>query len=206
MTDKQVMISISREFGTGGHLIAERIANDLGIQLYDRALLDHIAEEKGIDVKHLEKYDERPKLPIISRRVNGYSNSMEDALVEMQSDFLKKKADAGESFVVVGRCAETALKGREGLITIFVRGDKEVKLETVKRRFNLSEREAAKKIKRHDIKRRAYHNRHSEWKWGDSRGYDMCINDSTLGIDKTVELIELYIKQRMAGMDADDVL
>lgn len=206
MTDKQVMISISREFGTGGHLIAERIANDLGIQLYDRALLDHIAEEKGIDVKHLEKYDERPKLPIISRRVNGYSNSMEDALVEMQSDFLKKKADAGESFVVVGRCAETALKGREGLITIFVRGDKEVKLETVKRRFNLSEREAAKKIKRHDIKRRAYHNRHSERKWGDSRGYDMCINDSTLGINKTVELIELYIKQRMAGMDADDVL
>ena len=206
MTDKQVMVSISREFGTGGHLIAERVANDLGIHLYDRALLDRIAEEKGIDVKHLEKYDEKPKIPIISRRVNGYSNSMEDALVHMQSEFLQKKADEGESFVVVGRCAETALKGREGLIKIFILGDKEVKLETVKRRFGLSDKEAFRKMKRHDLTRRAYHNRHSERKWGDSRGYDLCINDSKLGINKTVALIEMYIKNRMEGIDADDVL
>ncbi len=206
MADKQVMISISREFGTGGHLIAERIAKDLGISYYDRALLDQIAEEKGIDVKNLEKYDERPKLPIISRRVNGYSNSMEDALVHMQSEFLQKKADAGESFVVVGRCAETALKGREGLITVFILGDKKVRLETVKRRFGLSNREAVKKMKRHDLKRRAYHNRHSERKWGDSRGYDLCINDSRLGINKTVKMIEMYVKERMEGIDADDVL
>lgn len=206
MTDKQVMISISREFGTGGHLIAERVANDLGIQLYDRALLDHIAEEKGIDVKHLEKYDEKPKLPIISRRVNGHSNSMEDALVHMQSEFLQKKADAGESFVVVGRCAETALQGREGLIKIFILGDRDVKLEAVKKRFNLSDKEALRKMKRHDLTRKAYHNRHSERKWGDSRGYDLCINDSKLGINKTVALIELYVKHRMDGIDADDVL
>lgn len=206
MADKQVMISISREFGTGGHLIAERVASDLGIELYDRALLDRIAEEKGIDVKHLEKYDEKPKLPIISRRVNGYSNSMEDALVQMQSEFLQKEADAGESFVVVGRCAESALKGKEGLITIFIRGDMEVKLATVQRRFGLSKKEAYRKMKRHDLTRRAYHNRHSERKWGDSRGYDMCINDSTLGINKTVELIKMYVKARMEGIDADDIL
>lgn len=206
MADKQIMISISREFGTGGHLIAERIANDLGIELYDRALLDQIAEEKGIDVKHLEKYDERPKIPIISRRVNGYSNSMEDALVHMQSEFLQKKADSGESFVVVGRCAEMALKDRDGLITIFIRGDRKVKLATVKKRFGLSEKEAVRKMKRHDLKRKAYHNRHSDRKWGDSRGYDLCINDSKLGLNKTVALIEIYIKQRIEGIDADDML
>ncbi|MBQ9984017.1 MAG: cytidylate kinase-like family protein [Lachnospiraceae bacterium] len=206
MADKQIMISISREFGTSGHHIAAMIADDLGIKLYDRALLDHIAEEKGLDVKHLEKYDERPKLPIVSRRVRGHSNSMEDALFHMQSEFLQKKADVGESFVVVGRCAETALKGREGLITVFILGDKEVKLETVKEKFNISEKEALKKMKRHDIARKAYHNRHSERKWGDSRGYDLCVNDSKLGINKTVALIETYIKQRMEGIDADDVL
>lgn len=206
MTDKQVMISISREFGTGGHLIAEKVANELGIQLYDRALLDHIAEERGIDVKRLEKYDEKPKLPIVSRRVNGHSNSMEDALVHMQSEFLQKKADEGESFVVVGRCAETALKGRDGLIKIFILGDREVKLATVKRRFNLSDREAFRKMKRHDLTRKAYHNRHSERKWGDSRGYDLCVNDSKLGINKSVELIKLYVQQRIEGVDADDVL
>lgn len=197
MADKQVMISISREFGTGGHHIAAMIAEDLGIHLYDRALLDHIAEEKGIDVAHLEKYDERPKLPFISRRVNGHSNSMEDALVHMQTEFLQKKADQGESFVVVGRCAETALKDREGLIKIFILGDKEDKLENVKKKFGLSEKKALKKMKRHDIQRKAYHNRHSDVKWGDSRGYDLCINDSKLGVDKTVELIEHYIEERV---------
>lgn len=196
MGDKQVMISISREFGTYGHHIAAMVAEDLGINLYDRALLDEIAEEQGIDVKHLEKYDERPKLPVISRRVRGYSNSMEDALFHMQSEFLQKKATLGESFVVVGRCAETVLKGREGLITIFILGDELKKLQDVKEKFNLSDKEALKKMKRHDLKRKAYHNRHSAIKWGDSRGYDLCVNDSKLGIDKTVELIERYIEER----------
>lgn len=206
MADKQVIISISREFGTGGHLIAERIAKDLDISLYDRSLLDEIAKEKGVDVENLEKYDEKPKIMLFSRRVNGYSNAMEDALVEMQSDFLRKKADSGESFVVVGRCAETALKGRSGLITIFILGDREMRLKTVKKRFGLSDKEAKSKMMRHDAKRKVYHNRHSDRKWGDSRGYDLCINDSKLGINKTVELIEMYIQERLKGIDADDVL
>ncbi len=197
MTDKQIMISISREFGTGGHHIAAMIAEDLGIKLYDRALLDHVAEENGLDAHHLEKYDERPKIPIISRRVNGHSNSIEDALVHMQTEFLQKKADEGESFVVVGRCAETALQDREGLIKIFILGDKEDKLQNVKKKFGLSDKEALRKMKRHDIRRKAYHNRHSDVKWGDSRGYDLCINDSKLGVEKTVELIEHYVEERV---------
>ncbi len=197
MTDKQIIISISREFGTGGHHIAAMIAEDLGINLYDRALLDHVAEATGIDVKSLEKYDERPKLPIVSRRVNGHSNSMEDAMVHMQTEFLQKKADAGESFVVVGRCAETALKEWDGLIKIFILGDKEDKLKNVMKKFNLNEKDALKKMKRHDLRRKAYHNRHSDVKWGDSRGYDLCINDSKLGVKKTVELIEHYVEERV---------
>lgn len=201
MTDKQIMISISREFGTGGHHIAAMIAQDLGIALYDRALLDHVAEAHGLNVKDLEKYDERPKIPIISRRVNGHSNSLEDALVHLQSEFLQKKADAGESFVVVGRCAEMALKDREGLIKIFILGDKEDKLENVKKKFDLNEKEALKKMKRHDIRRKAYHNRHSDIKWGDSRGYDLCINDSKLGVKKTVRMIEQYIEERLGGTE-----
>lgn len=197
MTDKQLIISISREFGTGGHHIAALIAEDLGINLYDRALLDDIAEEKGIDVKHLEKYDEKPRIPILSRKVKGHSNSMEDALVHMQSEYLRKKADKGESFVVVGRCAETALEGKAGLIKIFILGDKEDKLENVKKKFGLSEKDALRKMKRHDLTRKSYHNRHSTIKWGDSRGYDLCINDSKLGVEKTVELIKAYVESRM---------
>ncbi len=197
MTDKQIIISISREFGTGGHHIAALVAKELGIELYDRAMLDQVANEHGLDPHVLEKYDEKPKIPIVSRRVNGHSNSMEDALVHLQSEFIKKKADAGESFVVVGRCAETALNDEGDLIKIFILGDKDDKVKNVMKKFDLNEKEALRKMKRHDIRRKAYHNRHSEMKWGDSRGYDLCINDTKLGVERTVELIIQYVEKRL---------
>ncbi len=196
--EKQIIISISREFGTGGHHIAAILAEHRGIKLYDRALLDEIAKEKGIDVENLEKYDEKPKIRIFSRRVNGHSNAMEDAVVQMQSEFLQRKAEEGESFVVVGRCAETVLKENENLITFFILGDKNDKLENVMKKFSISKKEAVRKMKRHDARRKIYHNRHSERKWGDSRGYDLCVNDSKLGVEKTVRLLENYIKERRA--------
>lgn len=195
--EKQVMISISREFGSGGRRIAEKVAEDLGLPLYDRNLLDAIAKEKDVDAEHLQKFDEKPRNPILSRSVSGYSNSMEENLVKMQFEYLQKKADSGESFVVLGRCAETALKGRDGLISVFVLGDKEKKLVHVKDKYQLSDTEATLKMVRHDKKRKLYHNRYSDFKWGDSRGYDLCINSSRLGIEKTAAMIENYIKERI---------
>lgn len=194
---KQIMISISREYGSEGHAIAEEVARDLGCSLYDRNILDAIAEEKDIKVEGIEKFDEKPRNLILSRSVSGHSNSMEENLVEMQFEFLRRKADNGESFVVVGRCAETALKGREGLISIFILGDKEKKHAHVKEKYQLSDAETTVKMVQHDTKRRAYHNRYSEFKWGDSRGYDLCINSSKLGVSRTAKLIENYINERI---------
>ncbi len=195
--EKQIMISISREFGSGGRQIAEKVAEDLGLPLYDRSLLDAIAKEKNIDVEHLQKFDEKPRNLILSRSVGGHSNSIEENLVKMQFEYLQRKADGGESFVVLGRCAETALKGKEGLVSVFILGDKEEKLVHVKDKYQLSDSEAALKMVRHDTKRKAYHNRYSDFKWGDSRGYDLCINSSRLGIEKTVAMIESYVKERI---------
>lgn len=194
---EQIMIAISREFGSGGHEIADRIAKDLGLTIYDRNILDEIAEEKNVEVEYLEKYDEKPKRLIISRRVGAYSNSMEEILADMQFEYIRKKADSGESFVIVGRCAETVLRDREGLISIFILGDREAKLARIKEKFQLNDADALAKMLRHDKKRKQYHNRHSDGKWGDSRNYDLCINSSRLGIDKTVELLEDYIRERM---------
>lgn len=195
--EKQIIISISREFGSDGHAIAKKVAKDLGLSLYDRNILDAIAEEKNMKVEHLEKFDEKPRNPILSRSVGGHSNSMEENLVKMQFEYLQKKADSGESFVVVGRCAETALKNKEGLISIFILGDKDAKVARVKEKYQLSDSEAALKMIRHDTKRKVYHNRYSNFKWGDSRGYDLCINSSKLGIADTASLIESYVKARM---------
>lgn len=194
---EQMIISIGREFGSGGHAIGEKIAKDLGLKFIDRNMLDEIAEEKNIQVEYLEKYDEKPRKLIMSRRVGAYSNSLEEIVADMQFDYLRQKADSGESFVVVGRCAETVLRGREGLITIFVLGDRECKIKRVKERYQLSDAEAVAKMSRHDRKRKQYHNRHSDFKWGDSRGYDLCVNSSRLGVAKTAEMLEMYIKERM---------
>ena len=195
--EKQMIISVSREFGSGGHVIAEMIAKYFGIPIYDRNLLDAIAKEKGVDAEMLEKYDEKPKKHLVSRTVRGFSNSIEQNLVEMQFDYLKRKADSGESFVVVGRCAEVVLKGREGLVTIFVLGDQAEKVKRVKRIYHLSEGEAIAKMTRHDKCRKAYHNPYSKYHWGDSRNYDICINSSSLGVEKTAQLLEDFIKTKL---------
>lgn len=194
---KQLIISVSREFGSGGHEIAEKIAGDLGIKFYDRSMLDEIADEMNVKVELLEKYDEKPRNFMLSRKVGKHTNSMEEILAELQFDFIRKKAEQGESFVIVGRCSETVLKDFDGLISIFISGKKLQKLERVMKKYNLKESEALAKMERHDWKRKRYHNRHSETKWGDSRYYDLCINSSHLDVDGTVSVLENYIKERI---------
>ncbi len=122
---KQLIVVISRECGSGGHTIAELIAGHYKIPLLDRNLLTEMCSEKNINVTNFEKFDEAPRNKLLSRTVKGFSNSPEEIIAEMQFDFLKKKAEQGESFVVVGRCAETVLKGHPALISFFVLGDME---------------------------------------------------------------------------------
>lgn len=194
---EQIIISISREYGSEGHEIAQKIAEDMGLQLYDRNILEEIAQEKNIEAEMLESVDEKPRNRLLSRRVNGHSNSMEENLAYMQFDFLNKKADDGESFVVVGRCSETVLKDREGLVSIFVLGDREAKLRHTMEKFGISKEEAVAKCQRHDRSRKKYHNYYSDFKWGDSRNYDICINSSRLGVEGTVEVLEMFIKKQV---------
>ena len=192
---KQLIISVGREFG--GHVIAEELARRFELPLYDNNLLEHIAEEKEISHESLKKYDERPKNRLFSRTVRGYSNSMQENLANMQFDYLKKKAAAGESFVIVGRCSETILKGFDGLVTIFVLGDPDVKAERIRKVYGVSEEEARRMMKREDWNRKSYHNYYCKGKWGDSRNYDFSINSSRLGIEKTVDMLENCIRARM---------
>ena len=196
---KRLILSVSREFGSGGHVIAEALARRFELDLYDNNLLEHIAAEKNVGGDTLKKYDERPKNRLFSRTVRGYSNSIQENVANMQFDYLKKMAQEGKSFVVVGRCSETILKGNEGLVSIFVLGDREVKRERIMRLYRLSEDEAEHMMSRKDWERKSYHNYYCKVKWGDSRNYDLSINSSRLGIDRTVDLLESYIRARMEG-------
>ena len=193
--DKQILISISREYGSRGREIAIKVAEDMGLPLYDRNILEEIAKEKGTDPKNFQDIDEKPRNKLLTRRVKGHSNSMEENLAQMQFEYLQKKADSGESFVVLGRCSETVLKGREGLVSIFVTGEKEAKIQHIMDKFSISKEDAVAKIYKHDINRKRYHNHYSDFKWGDSRNYDVCINSSRLGPQGTAEVLEAYIQK-----------
>jgi cytidylate kinase len=193
----QIIISVGREFGSGGRVIAEKLAERFGLPLYDRHLITEIAEKMGMTFEDVEKYNESPRLKIVSRRVNGFSNSIEDNIAEMQFDILDEKARSGESFVVVGRCSETKLKKYPALISLFILGDMDKKIERVMDVYKLDEEDAKKFITKKDKKRKRYHNYHCPGKWGDSRLYDLSINSSKLGIDGTVEILEEYIKARI---------
>ena len=193
---KQLIISIGREFGSGGHEIAEHIARDLELPLYDYNLMRVIAEEKELsDTKELERYDELPRFPI-NISVRGFSSSPEQNFAIMQFNYLREKASAGESFVIVGRCAETVLKGYKCLIPIFILADQDKKVERIMNIYQLDKKEAERTVKEQNKKRRAYHNYYSTAKWGDSRLYDLSINSSKLGIEKTKDYIESFIAQR----------
>ena len=112
-------------------------------------------------------------------------------------DYLKKKAAQGESFIVVGRCAEGIFEGHPGLISIFILGNKEDKCKRVMELYHLSEQAALEKMRRHDEYRKRYHNNFCEDKWGDSRTYDLCINSSLKGLEVTTDVLESYIRTRM---------
>lgn len=194
---EQLIISIGREYGSGGHAIAEVLAERFNIPMYDRNLLDHIAEEKELDADTLRKFDEKPKNFLLSRSVKGYSNSPEDAIANMQFEFLKNKADNGASFVVVGRCAETILRDNKNMISIFVLADTKVKAERIAMLRGFNNKEALDALKRHDRYRKHYHNHYCDIKWGDSRNYDLSVNSSRLGIERTTDMLESYIRERM---------
>ncbi len=196
--DKQIIISISRQYGSAGHEIGVKLAEKLDIPLYDRNLFDEIGKIKNIDTNNLEKYDEVPRKKFFSRKVKGYSNSPEENVAELQFGLLKSKAADGDSFVVVGRCSDELFRGMDGFVSIFILADMDEKVKRIMQVRNMDEKRARAAIERHDKKRKAYHDYFCKnGKWGECKTYDICINSSRLGIDSTVEFLYDYIKESL---------
>ncbi|MBR3149426.1 MAG: cytidylate kinase-like family protein [Eubacterium sp.] len=196
--DKQFIVSISREYGSGGHDIAERIAKHYDIPLYDKNILEEIGKEKGVDMSGFSSADEKMINVFTSRTVNGFNNSPEFALANMQFEFIKEKAGEGESFVICGRCADYVLKENPALISVFVLADDIVKTNRIKDIEDCTIPQAIKLLEKADKRRREYHNQYCKTKWGEARNYDLCVNSTRLGIDGTAEFLIDYIEKRNA--------
>ncbi len=196
MEEKQIIISIGREYGSAGHEIAAILAEKLNLPLYDHNLMDEISRRKNVESANLSKYDEVPRSRFFSRNVKGHNNSPEQAVAKMQFDYLRERAETGESFIVVGRCSEHLFKDYPGLISFFIGGDMDKKINRIRQVRNMTEEQAKAAIAKHDRKRKAYHDYYSESGWGDARTYDVTLNSSRLGIEETVDTMLYYIEKR----------
>ena len=193
----QLIISVGREFGSGGHEIADKLSKHYNLPLYDHTLLREVATLMNVYHDDLKEFDETKKSRLFSRTVRGMSSCPAHNVAQLQFDYIKKKADAGESFVIVGRCSETVLKDNPALVSLFVLGDRDVKVERIMKLYDKSKKDAFEMMDDHDKYRKEYHNSHFPGKkWGDSRNYELCINSSKLGIDETVKIITAYIDAR----------
>lgn len=197
----QIIISIGREFGSGGHEIAECLAKHYNIPLYDKEIFDHIQENGSISADVARHFDEKPVNPIFYPvMLDGNNLPLEQSVANEIFDFIRTKGNKEKkSFVIVGRCAEYVLRDNPNVISIFILGDKETKCKRVMDKYELDEKGAYNRMKKADKMRKTYHNFYSDGKWGDSRSYDICVNSSTLGIEKTVKALISYIDRAMEG-------
>lgn len=195
---QQLILAIGRESGSGGLDIARLLAERFGLPLYDKNILQTAAQERGVSPEKLTRYDEQPRSPLFYRSVRGYSNAPEDAVAQLQFRLLREHAEAGESFVVLGRCAEEVLADRPGLVSVFIRADLPFRIS----RTPLPEAEAIEFIKKQDRQRRVYHDQHCKGDWGSAECYDLVINSARLGIPATAEVLVQYVLARAGRCEA----
>ncbi|WP_022763939.1 AAA family ATPase [Butyrivibrio sp. XPD2006] len=200
------IITIGRQFGSGGREIGEKLAEHFGIKCYDKELLSRAAKESGFCEEMIQNHDERPTNSFLYNLVMdtysfGYNAS---SFVDMpishkvflaQFDTIKKIADEGPC-VIVGRCADYALADYDNVLNLFIHGNEECKIKRLKERFDdiTTDDKAREMMSKKDKQRQSYYNYYSSKKWGRADSYDLCINSSILGIDGTVKFIIQYIE------------
>jgi len=195
---KQIIIAIGREFGSGGHLVAKKLAEHYNIPLYSKELLDEVAKDGRYSKEVLERFDEKPmNFAFIPVPAGGTTISLEQDIAIRQFNFIRKKAnEEKESFVIVGRCAEEILSDNPNMISAFILGDKDTKTKRVMEREGVDEKTALNMMKKMDKMRKVYHNFYCESKWGDSRTYDICIKIGKVDVDTATDMIIKYIDLR----------
>ena len=195
---KQIIIAIGREFGSGGHLVAKKLAEHYNIPLYSKELLDEVAKDGRYSKEVLERFDEKPmNFAFIPVPAGWTTISLEQDIAIRQFNFIRKKAnEEKESFVIVGRCAEEILSDNPNMISAFILGDKDTKTKRVMEREGVDEKTALNMMKKMDKMRKVYHNFYCESKWGDSRTYDICIKIGKVDVDTATDMIIKYIDSR----------
>lgn len=206
MKELNTIITIGRQFGSGGKEIAEIIAKTLDIPMYDKEMLAVAAKDSGICRELFESHDEKPTNSFLYSLVMdtysmGYSpNTYMDMPINhkvflAQFDAIKKIADQGPC-VLVGRCADYALEAYNNCLSVFIHADLDARIKRVARIYSLTDVKAKDMILKTDKKRATYYNYYTNKKWGAAESYELCLDSSKIGIQGAVDAIINYIHMR----------
>lgn len=186
------IITISREFGSGGRFIGEEVAKKLGISYYDKDIIGQIAEQSGFAPEYIRENAElSPKKGLFAYAFSGRDitgKSVEDMVYEAQRNVILKIAEK-ESCVIIGRNADFILKSRDDVLNVFIHGNMEEKVQRICKLYNVSEADAVKKINDTDKRRRTNYNFYTDQKWGMADNYTLSLNSSQIGYPKCESII-----------------
>ena len=205
--EKKCVITIARQYGSGGRTIGKMLAEELGIHYYDRELMRLASEDSGINEALFAKADEKVKSnPLFGVGKKVYSGELlppdsddftsTDNLFNYQAKIIHEIA-AQESCVIIGRCADYILKDQEDVLSVFIHAPKDFCMEKAGEVLNMKGRELEKYIAKTDKYRADYYKYHTGRDWTDARNYDLCLNSSKLGYERCVQEIIAYMKVRM---------
>lgn len=188
---KNRIITISREFGSGGRTIGRRVAEALGIPCYDSELLQEIALKSGFDEQYIEEAGEHMSKGFLSSAFSNrsFGPTNEDYLWQIQCSLITEIAEKG-SCVIVGRCADYVLQNKADCLKVFIHADMQFRADRIVTIYGERDETPEQRIRDKDKRRAAYHRFYTDMKWGDAKNYHITLNSGIIGIDRCVEIIK----------------
>ena len=195
------VITITREYGSGGRIIGEKLSSLLGAQFYDNKLLEIAARESGIHADHFRENDERRTNSFLYMLSTTYGQGgvpFDDSLFFAQLNAIQKIASES-SCVIIGRCADYALRDFENVINVFISAPLEDRIKRAVSDYGIAEKHAEEYVKRIDKQRISYYNYYTDKRWGSPQNYQLCVDSSALGTDGSAELIAQFAEMFYRG-------
>ncbi len=199
-----VIVTIGRQYGSGGHAIGARLGELLGIPCYDRELIQLSSEKSGIEAGTLALHDERTssaslfKIPEKGNRITDQGTPIVDTLFLAQSQVIRELAQKG-SCVIIGRCADYVLQDQAELFSVFVSAPVEARVARIAERNHMSESDAEMAVRKVDKQRRTYYEFYTDKEWGAAESYKLTVDSSQFGIEGTARMLEEIVRQFMEG-------
>ena len=191
------IITISREFGSGGRFIGEEVAKKLGIAYYDKNIIGQIAEKSGLSPEYIQENAElSPKKGLFAYAFSGRDitgKSVEDMVYEAQRNIILELAEK-EPCVIIGRNADYILKDRDDVLNVFIHGDMPEKIQCITDLYNVEKQKAVKMMEDTDKRRKTNYNFYTDQNWGKASNYTLCLNSSQLGYDRCEMIIMECVK------------